>query len=433
MRYKPLNPELFKLNRKRFIREMRPNTLAIFHSNDLMPRSGDTTFPFRQNAGLLYLSGIDQEETVLILFPDCVREKFRELLLIKRTSDHIAIWDGKKLSKEEATELSGIEKILFLDESDAILKELIHLSDGVYVNTNEHEKNFSEIPTRDVRLAKKMRDKFPIHPFHRSQPILKKLMMVKSPLEIAAIKKSIGITERAFRRACNFIEPGVWEFQVEAEITHEFLMNRCTAHSYEPIIAGGKNACVLHYISNEKQLREGDVVLMDFGAEHANYASDLTRCVPVSGQFSPRQAAVYEAVLRVMKEAISLLVPGATLEDYNEQVGKIMSSELRGLGLLTQKDIDDAPEDKPAYKKYFMHGTAHHLGLDVHDLNNRYDPFQAGMVFTCEPGIYIPEEGLGIRLEDNILITDNGPVNLFANIPIELEEIEEMMSIGLLV
>ncbi len=411
MRYRPLPTDLFRQNRKRFMREMRPNTVAIFHSNDLMPRSGDTCFPFRQNAGLFYLSGIDQEETVLLLYPDCVKEKFREVLLIRTASEATSIWEGKKLTKEEATAISGIEKVLFNEEAEAVVRELILLSDGIYVNTNEHDKFYSEILFRDLREAKKLREKYPVHQFHRSQPILKKLMMVKSDMEVDIIRHAIGITKKAFHRAVDFIKPGAWEFEVEAEITHEFLRNRCTAHAYEPIIASGKNACVLHYIANDQQLKDGEIVLMDFGCEYANYASDLTRCVPVNGQFTERQAAVY-----------------TNLEDYNKEVGKIMTSELLGLGLLTQKEVDDGTEDKPAYKKYFMYGTSHHLGIDVHDLANRYDPFRAGMVFTCEPGIYIPAEGIGIRLENDILLTDNGPIDLFSDIPIELEEIEEMMN-----
>ncbi len=428
MRYHPLPTDLFRQNRRRFIREMRPNTVAIFHSNDLMPRSGDTNFPFRQNTGLFYLSGIDQEDSILLLYPDCVKDKFREVLLIKPATEKTSIWEGKKLSKEEATKVSGIEKVLFLDESEAVMNELILLSEGIYVNTNEHDKFFSEVASKDVREARKLRDRYPIHQFYRSQPILKRLAMIKSHHEMDLIQQAIGITNRAFHRVCDFIQPGVWEFEVEAEITHEFLRNRCTSHAYEPIIASGKNACVLHYISNDQQLRDGDVVLMDFGCEYANYASDLSRCVPVNGQFSTRQAAVYRSVLRVIREATAMLVPGVTLEDYNKEVGKIMSSELIGLGLLTKKDVDDAPEDTPAYKKYFMHGTSHHLGIDVHDLSNRYDPFRAGMVFTCEPGIYIPAENLGIRLENDILITDHGPMDLFGAVPIELEEIEEMMN-----
>lgn len=428
MRYHPLPTDLFRQNRRRFAREMRPNTLAIFHSNDLMPRSGDTEFPFRQNAGLFWLSGIDQEETVLVLFPDCVKDKFREVLFIKPTSEKIAIWDGKKLSKEEATKISGIEKVLFLDESEAVLNELILLSEGIYINTNEHDKYFSEVVSRDVRAAKKLRERYPVHQFYRSQPILKRLAMIKSQHEIDLIEHAIGITNKAFTRVCNFIKPGVWEFEVEAEITHEFLRNRCTAHAYNPIIASGKNACVLHYITNDQQMHDGEVVLMDFGCEYANYASDLSRCVPVNGQFSDRQAQVYRSVLRVLREGTAMLVPGTTLEDFNKEVGKIMSHELIGLGLLTKKEVYDAPEDMPAYKKYFMHGTSHHLGIDVHDLSNRYDPFRAGMIFTCEPGIYIPQENLGIRLENDILITDHGPRDLFSEVPIELEEIEEMMN-----
>ncbi len=428
MKYNPLNPELFTLNRKRFTREMKPNTLAIFNANDLMPRSGDQFFPFRQNAHLFYLCGIDQEETQLLLFPDCPREGFQEVLLIKRTNELIATWEGHKYTKEEAAAASGIEKVLFLDEAETILNELILLAEGVYLNLNENDRFLTDVETRDLRYARHLQQRYPAHTFHRAQPIMKKLVMIKSQHEIEPIQYSIDVTGKAFRRVMEFVKPGVWEYEIEAEIIHEFIRNRCNGHAYTPIIASGKNACVLHYNDNNQQCREGEVILMDFGSEYANYAADLTRCIPVSGAFTERQRAVYNAVLHVLKEARAMLVPGNTLEEYNKEVGKIMESELLSLGLISQTDVENQDKDKPAYKKYFMHGTSHHLGLDVHDLCLRYEPFRAGMLFTCEPGIYIPEEGLGIRLENNILITDNGPIDLFQNIPIEAEEVEELMN-----
>ncbi|MEM1321795.1 MAG: aminopeptidase P family protein [Bacteroidota bacterium] len=432
MKYQPLNPELFKLNRRRFARQMQADTIAIFNSNDLMPRNGDQFHPFRQNSDLFGLCGIDQEETVLVLFPNCVKEQFKEVLFIRRSNEHIAVWEGHKLSKEEARSISGIKKVYWLDEMDLIINELILLAKGIYVNTNENDRFLSEVPSRDQRFARQLLERYPVHQFHRSQPILKNMAMIKSRYEVAALQQAIHITEKAFRRVLEFVKPGVMEYEVEAEIIHEFIRNRANGHAYNPIIASGENACILHYNDNSRPCKPGDVLLMDFGAEYANYAADLTRSIPVDGQFSPRQRKVYESVLRVMKTATSMLVPGITLEEYHKEVGRLMESELLGLGLITKTDIKNQNPDVPVYKKYFMHGTSHHLGLDVHDLCNRYAPIQAGMVFTVEPGIYIPEENLGIRLEDDVLVTDENPVNLMANIPVEVEEIEELMNAGIL-
>lgn len=427
MKYPSLHAELFQFNRKRFTREMQAGTLAIFNSNDLMPRSGDQFYPFRQNAGMFYLSGIDQEETMLVLFPNCPKDGYDELLLIRRTNERIAVWEGHKYTKEEARAASGIEKVLFLDEAEVILHELILLAEGIYLNINENDRFLSPVETCDVRYAHTIRQRYPAHTLYRAQPILKKLQMIKSPYEVELIQHCADITGGAFQRVLEFVRPGVWEYEVEAEIIHEFIRKRCTGHAYMPIVASGKNACVLHYVENNQQCRDGDVLLMDFGCEFANYAADLTRSIPVNGVFTDRQRAVYQAVLRVLREARALLVPGNTLDEYHKEVGRIMESELIGLGLLKREDVKDQDPKKPAYKKYFMHGTSHHLGLDVHDIGLRYEPFRAGMVFTCEPGIYIPEESLGIRLENDILITDDGPVDLFAEIPIEAEEIEELM------
>lgn len=427
MRYQAINPELFQMNRKRFVREMKPGTMAIFNSNDLMPRTGDICYPFRQNAGLFYLSGIDQEDTMLVLFPDCPKEDCRELLLIRRTNEHIKIWEGHKPGKEEARAVSGIDKVVFLDESEGLLNELILLAEGIYLNTNENDRFDTPVETRDYRYARSIRERYPAHSLYRAQPILKKLQMVKSPYEIELLGQCAAITASAFRRVLGFVRPGVWEYEIEAEITHEFIRNRATGHAYQPIVASGKNACVLHYVDNNRPCLDGEVLLLDFGCEYANYNADLSRSIPVNGVFSDRQRAVYNAVLRVLKEARAMLVPGNTLEEYTKEAGKIMESELLGLGLISREEVAQQDEKKPAYKKFFMHGLSHHLGLDVHDLCLRYEPFRAGMVFSCEPGIYIPEEGLGIRLENDILITDDGPVDLFAGIPIEAEEIEDLM------
>lgn len=429
MKYDPINPEFFTTNRKRFMRKMQPDSLAIFYANDLMPRSGDTFFPFRQNSGLFYLSGLDQEETIVVLFPDCIKEGFQELAFVKRTSDYIAIWEGEKYSKEQARAVSGIQKIYWLDEMPAILHELILLAKRVYINTEEHDRFIPELPTRNMRMARELMERYPGHKYHRSQPILKKLMMNKQPVEVELIQQAIGITGKAFRRVLEFVRPGVMEYEVEAEIAHEFLRNRASGHSYDPIIASGPNSCVLHYTRNNQQCKAGDMLLMDFGAEYAHYASDLTRTIPVSGQFTTRQRSVYESVLRIMRDAQQLLVPGTTLEEYSKEVVKMMESALIDLKLLTRKDIDQQNPELPLYKQYFMHGTSHHLGMDVHDLADRYVPIQEGMVFTCEPGIYIRNENLGIRIENDILVTENGPVDLMASIPVEAEEIEELMSV----
>lgn len=432
MRYKPVDPELFKHNRKRFMRKMQPDSIAIFHSNDLMPRNGDTFFPFRQNSDLFYLSGLDQPETILVLFPDCIKEGFQEVAFIKRTDEYTAIWEGEKYSKEQARQVSGLARVYWLDEMDHILNELILLSKRIYINTNENDRFNSEVVSRDLRFARRLMERYPAHKYHRAQPILKKMAMIKSHYEISLLQEAMDITARAFQRVLEVVKPGLMEYEIEAEITHQFIRSGANGHAYEPIIASGANTCVLHYTRNNQRCQNGDLLLMDFGAEYANYAADLTRTVPVNGQFSNRQRAVYEAVLRVLKGARQMLVPGLTLQEYHKEVGKMMESELLSLKLIDKTDIKNQDPDYPAYKKYFMHGTSHHLGLDVHDLASRYAPIQAGMVFTCEPGIYIREEGLGIRLENNILVTDTEPMDLMANIPIEADEIEELMNAGVL-
>jgi len=433
MRYDPINPDLFKLNRKRFMRKMQPDSIAIFHSNDLMPRSGDTFYPFRQNSGLFYLSGLDQEETVVVLFPDCIKEGFQEVAFIKRTDERTATYEGQKYSLEEASKVSGIEKVFWLDQMDMILNELILLAKRIYLNLNEHDRFHSPVSSRSMRFTHQLQERYPLHKLHRAQPILKKLAMVKSPIEVAIIRHAAEITGKAFRRVLEFVRPGVLEYEIEAEITHEFIRNGANGHAYEPIVASGANTCVLHYVTNNQRCQDGDLILFDFGAEYANYAADLSRTIPVNGHFTDRQRAVYDAVLRTLKSAKQMLVPGMLLEEYHKEVGKMVESELLQLGLLSKTDIKNQDTNRPAYKKYFMHGTSHHLGLDVHDLSNRYDPIQAGMVFTCEPAIYIPDENIGVRLENDILVTDNGPVDLMEHIPIEAEEIEECMNIEMAV
>ncbi|MFT6708545.1 MAG: Xaa-Pro aminopeptidase, partial [Flavobacteriales bacterium] len=344
------------------------------------------------------------------------------------TNEFIARWEGHKYTKAEATTASGIEKVYWLDDIDNILNELILLSENVYINTNENDGFKSRVPSRDIRFVKKLKERYPIHNYLRAQPILKQMAVIKSSHEIALLQQAINITDTAFKRVLEFVKPGVMEYEIEAEIIHQFIRNRANGHGYSPIVASGKNACTLHYLENNQQCVDGDILLMDFGAEYANYTADLSRSIPVNGRFSGRQRDVYEAVLKVMKEATQLLVPGTMIDDYQKEVGKIMTSELIGIGLLDQTDVKNQDPKRPLYKKYFMHSTSHHLGLDVHDLAHRYQPIQTGMVFTVEPGIYILEENLGIRIENNILVTEEGPVDLMANIPVEVEDIEEWMS-----
>lgn len=427
MKYQPINQDLFILNRERFGKEMKPNSLAIFNSNDEMPRNGDQDSPFRQNSDFFYLSGIDQAKSILLIFPDCPVEKYREALFLEETNEHIDIWYGKKYSKEEAIEVSGIKNVYWLNDFETALKEVMASCEFVYLNTNENPRYSNQVPYRDIRFANDLTAKYPAHKYERSAPIVSKLRMIKSSIEIDLIKEAINITEKAFRRVLGFVKPGVMEYEVEAEITHEFIRNRANGHAYYPIIASGKGACVLHYIENNKECKDGDLMLLDFGAEYANYAADLTRTIPVNGKFSTRQKDVYNACLRVMKAAKKMLVPGTTIDAYNAEVCKVMDKELIKLDLYTEEDVKKQDPAKPMYFKYYMHGTSHYIGLDVHDVGTKQDIIKPGMFFSCEPGIYILEEGIGIRIENDILVTENGPVDLMESIPVEVEEIEKLM------
>jgi len=428
MKYEVIDAQLFIQNRKRFISKMKPNHIAVFVSNDEVPRSADAHYLWRQNPDLFYLCGIDQEQTMLLLYPDCPNPKQREILFLRKTNETIAVWEGHKYTKEEGKAASGIENIMWTESFDQVLHVLSTYAEGFYLNMNDHDRAYTQVPYKEHRFSLEMRDKYPLHKIERSAPIMHHLRSIKSHWEVELMRKACGITEKAFRRVLGFVKPGVWEHEVEAEIIHEFLINRATGHAYHPIIASGASACVLHYIENNKQCKDGDLLLMDFGSEYANYNSDLTRCIPVNGKFSPRQKDVYNAVLNVMKYAQSMLVPGTGYEDYVREVGLAMEQELIKLNLLKESDVKAQSEDNPLYKKYFMHGTSHYLGLDVHDVGHRYARFDAGMIFTCEPGIYIPEEGIGIRLENNILITETGNIDLMASIPLEADEIEDLMS-----
>ncbi|MCB2407372.1 aminopeptidase P N-terminal domain-containing protein [Hymenobacter lucidus] len=427
MRYGPIDPQLFIQNRRNFVQQLPPASLAIFHSNDTMPTNADGHMAFRQNNDLFYLSGVDQEESILVICPDAKLPQYREILFLKETSDHILVWEGYKLTKDQARAQSGVPTIMWLESFESVLPALMNEAENVYLNSNEHIRAVVEVETRDARMGKKLREDYPLHQYRRVAPIMHQLRAIKSEEEIRLMREAANITEKAFRRLLGFIRPGVWEYEIEAEILHEFVRNRSRGPAYGSIIASGANACILHYVSNDLECKDGDVLLMDFGAEFANYAADLSRSVPVNGTFTKRQRDVYEAVLRVMKHATSRLVAGNNIEDYHAEVGRTMEQELIKLDLLNASDVKNQDPAAPLYKKYFMHGTSHYLGLDVHDVGFKYRTFEPGMVYTCEPGIYIREEGLGIRLENDILITKTGNDDLMKNIPLEAADIERLM------
>ena len=428
MKYITPDASLFVLNRKNFAQRLKPKSIAIFNANDEQLRSGDQNFAFKQNPDLFYLSGIDQEQSILILFPDCPNPLYREVLFLRQTNDHIKVWEGHKYTKEEAKKASGLEHIFWLDEFWTVLQSIIHYAENIYLNTNENDRSVFEVPYRDLRFIQQLKERYPLHQYERSALILRDLRPVKSEIEVQLTKKACEITRDAFVRVLKFTQPGVTEYEIEAEIIHEFIRQRATGHAYNPIIASGPNANILHYNDNNQVCKAGDVILFDFGAEYANYNADMSRSIPVSGRFTPRQKDVYNAVLRVMRAATKMLVAGTIWNEYHDEVGRIMEAELIGLGLLDKQAVAKQNPAAPLYKKYFMHGTSHHLGIDVHDFASRYKAFEVGNILTCEPGIYIPEEGLGIRIENNILITKNGNIDLMADIPVEVEELEDIMN-----
>lgn len=429
MRYTPLTAAFYSKNRADFSKAMVPQSLAVFNSNDIYPISADSTLPFEQHRDLFYLTGVDQEETILILFPDAVETKHREVLFVRETNPHIAVWEGPKLTKEQAQKLTGIETIYWVSEFEKIFFELAAQCNCFYFNKNEHYRAAVTTQTREDRFIAWAKKTYPAHQVAKSNPILQRLRAVKDPQEIQQMQRACDITEKGFRRILSFVKPGVWEYEIEAEYAHEFIKNRSKGFAYTPIIASGNNANILHYIENNCACKAGDLLLMDVAAEFGNYSSDMTRTIPVSGRFSPRQKAVYNAVLRVKNEATKMLIPGVLWKAYHVEVGKIMTSELLGLGLLDLADVQNQTSEHPAYKKYFMHGTSHHMGLDTHDYGLILEPMKANMVLTVEPGIYIPEEGFGVRLEDDVVIQEQGaPINLMKNIPIEADEIEALMN-----
>ncbi len=429
MKYHPIDRNLYIKNRAKFMAQMKPNSVAVFNSNDIYPVSADSTLPFAQHRDILYLSGVDQEESILLLFPDAPYEHLKEILFVRETNDHIAIWEGEELTKERAFEVSGIKTVMWVQDFHKTLKEVMIYADKMYLNTNEHYRSSVETETREDRFIKWWKQNYPAHQVEKSNPILQRIRSIKESEELDLIQKACDITEKGFRRILSFVKPNVMEYEIEAEFAHEFLRNRSKGFAYTPIIASGNNANVLHYIENNQQCKAGDLILLDVGAEYANYSSDMTRTIPVSGKFSDRQKEVYNAVLRVKNDATKMLVPGALWKEYHIEVGKIMTSELLSLGLLDKADVQNENPEWPAYKKYFMHGTSHHMGLDTHDYGLLHEPMQANMVFTVEPGIYIPAEGFGIRLEDGVVIQKSGePFNLMRNIPIEVEEIESIIN-----
>ncbi|GMT45659.1 MAG: Xaa-Pro aminopeptidase [bacterium] len=427
MRYQSISNRLFRSNRENFTKQMSENSFAVFYSNDQCPRNGDQYHPFRQNSDFFYLTGIEQEKSILLLAPACPNEKLRKALFLLKTNEMLEVWEGHKYTKEEAKCTSGIKDVYWLDDFEASLKEVMSCFDNVYLNSDEYIKFFPDVETREIRLGTALQAQYPLHKYHRAAPLLTKLRLIKSRQEIDLIKEACAITNKALHRVLEFTKPDVWEFEVEAEISYEFTRNRADGHGYAPIIASGKSACILHYTENDKVCHSGDLLLMDFGAEYANYTADLSRTIPVSGKFTSRQKELYHAVLRVMKEVKKLYIPGSTINDINNKANELIEKEMIRLGLFSEEDVKKQDVENPLFKKYFMHGTSHFMGLDVHDVGAKHEPLEPGMVLTCEPGIYIPEENTGIRIENDILITKNRPIDLMADFPIEVEEIEMLM------
>jgi Xaa-Pro aminopeptidase len=427
MKYLPLNPDLFITNRKRFIKEMEPRSIAIFVSNDEVPSNADALYRFKQNSDLFWLAGIAQEDSMLILYPDNPDKKYREVLVLVRPNELKEKWDGKRLRKEEASAISGMETIVWTDSIEALLQPWIHMADNIYLDSNENDRKGSLLQTREYRFIEEMKLRYPLHNYMRAAKILKELRSVKTPMEIEVVQKAIDITHKTFERLLKFIRPGIMEYEIEAEIVHSFLSQRATAEAYGSIIASGDRARTLHYVSNNQECKDGELVLMDFGAEYGGYAADLTRTVPVNGKFSRRQKQVYNACLNLHNYAKSLLKPGITIVDYTERVGDQATNEFLKIGLLKKTDVKNEDPGNRAYRKYLYHGISHHLGLDVHDLGTRTAPIKPGMLFTVEPGIYIEEEQMGVRIENNVWITKTGNQDLMAKIPITAEDIETKM------
>ncbi len=427
MKYEQLNNQIFINNRKRFIKQMQPNSIAIFGSNDEVPTNGDALYKYKFNSNLFWLTGIEQEDSMIILFPDNVDAKYREVLVLVRPNELKEKWDGKRLRTAEAQAISGIQTIVWLDSLEAFLQPLIHLADNIYLDSNENDRKASLVRTRDYRLIDEMKSRYPLHNYLRAAKIFKDLRGIKTKEEVVVMQRACDITENTFRHLLKFIKPGVMEYEIEAEIMHQFLRQRATGEAYGSIIASGDNARILHYINNNQECRDGDLILMDFGASYGGYNADLTRTIPVNGKFTKRQKEVYNACLHLHNYAKSILKVGISVVDYTDKVGEEATKQFIKIGLLTKADVKNEDENNRAYRKYLYHGISHHLGIDVHDLGTRTSPLQAGMLLTVEPGIYIEEEKMGIRIENNLWLTKTGSVDLMKNIPITVEEIERLM------
>jgi Xaa-Pro aminopeptidase len=427
MKYLPLNPEIFIKNRERFISRMQKNSIAIFVSNDEVPMNGDALYHFKQNSDVFWLSGVTQEDSLVILFPDNPDPKYREVLVLVRPNELKEKWDGKRLRVHEAQAMSGMKTIVWLDSLDALLQPWIHLADNIYLDSNENDRKASLVRSRDYRFIDEMKSRYPLHNYLRAAKIMKELRAIKTALEIEVMQKAIDITDNTFRRLLKFIKPGVMEYEIEAEIFHSFLSQRATGQAYGSILASGDRARTLHYVSNNAECKAGELILMDFGAEYGGYCADLTRTVPVNGKFGRRQKTVYNACLHLHDYAKSLLKPGITIVDYTDKVGEEATQQFLKIGLIKKSEVKNEDPENRAYRKYLYHGISHHLGIDVHDLGTRTEPIKAGMVFTVEPGIYIEEEQMGVRIENNLWITKNGNKDLMKNIPITAEEIENLM------
>lgn len=430
MRYEPADPQLFKQNRNRLREQLKASSLVLLNSNDVMPSNADGTMPLKQNSDLYYLSGIDQEESVLLLFPDAKKDTEKEILFIRKTSELIAIWEGEKLTKEKATALSGVKNVMWTDQFDATLHRLIQQAEHVYLNTNEHLRSETSVETRDSRFIKKCQAAYPLHKYERLAPLMHRLRIIKDAEEIRMIQKACDITEAGFRRVLEFVKPGVGEWEIEAEFIHEFTRSKSKGFAYSPIIACGKNALCLHYMENKSVCEDGKLLLMDVAAEYGNWNSDLTRTIPVNGKFTDRQRDVYNSVLNVLRRCNEILRPGMLPSDYQKKSLEFIEEELIKLGLIDADEAKKQGDDKPLVKKYFMHGTSHHIGLDVHDVCPVDEPFAVGMVFTIEPGIYINEENMGVRLENDVLIGETENIDLMGSIPIEADDIEALMAAG---
>ncbi|GAB3009744.1 aminopeptidase P family protein [Niabella terrae] len=427
MKYLPLDSKLFSTNRQAFTKKMQQQSMAVFVANDEMPQNADALYKYKPNSSLYWLTGIRQEETMLILFPDNPDSKYREVLVLVRPNELKEKWDGRRLRAEEATRISGIETIVWQDSLPALFQAWMHAAQFIYLDSNEHDRKGSWLDTAQTRYIKSLKERYPLHQYLRAAPLIGELRAIKTKYEVAVLQQAIDITENAFRRLLQFIRPGVWEYEVEAEIVHSFLSQRATGEGYNSIIASGDNARVLHYIFNNNQLEEGDLILMDFGAEYGGYNADLTRTVPVNGRFSKRQREVYNSCLRVHRYAASILKPGISIAAYHEKVGDALTKECLKLGLLTKADVKNEDPANRAYRRYTYHGISHHLGVDVHDLGPFHSPLKAGMLLTIEPGIYVEEEKMGIRIENNYWLTRSGNIDLMKNIPIEADEIERLM------